>query len=430
MKKVKALIQSNSRYLYNLCSTFLSQIISALSILILTPVLLNRLGAADFGVYGVILNVVVFAGVFDFGLNIGLLKKLIHQSKESKQLINTLFYFFVFLLFLGTPICYGIYFFKMVKVDTAILFYAVITALLITQNTLAALLDVIIQSSNKIFVGKIIRVVKLVLEFIFILILSDYYSIQVLLIVSVLVNIIYLALLYHYARKEFPFHLTLSKVSLQLFKGHIVYSFWYFLTSVAGMLVFNSQVILMNLFVGAEGVAKYLIVTRFFDIIRIGISNFTIVLFPRLANIQAEGNWLLITDLFFKSLKRVTVFALFIFLLTYFLGMPFFLKWSKYPDTEMASLFTLFAVFIFFIVIDNVSAIYISALKLNKLPTIVSIGQGVLGLILGYFLLKEFGIIGMAAGSLIALLATNFIFNPWYLIQKFKEHIQLQKTPA
>ena len=427
MKKVKALIQSNSRYLYNLCSTFLSQIISALSILILTPVLLNRLGATDFGVYGVILNVVVFAGVFDFGLNIGLLKKLIHQSKESEQLINTLFYFYVVLLFVGAPICYGIYYFKLVKVDTAILFYAAITALLITQNMLAALLDVIIQASNKIFIGKVIRVVKLVLEFVFILILSAYYSVQVLLLVSVLVNIIYLSLLYYYARKEFLFHLSLNKVSFTLFKSHIVYSFWYFLTSVAGMLVFNSQVILMNLFVGAEGVAKYLIVTRFFEIIRIGISNFTIVLFPRLANIQAEGNWLLISDLFFKSLKRVTIFAFFIFLLTYFLGMPFFLKWSKYPDAEMASLFTLFAVFIFFIVIDNVSAIYISALKLNKLPTLVSLGQGLLGLILAYFLLKEFGIIGITAGSLIALLTTNFIFNPWYLIKKFKEHIHAKQ---
>ncbi len=430
MKRVRSLIQSNARYLYNLCSTFLSQIISALSVLILTPVLLNRLGAADFGIYGVILNLVLFAGVFDFGLNIGLLKKLIHQSKESEQLINTLFYFFSFLLILAIPICYGVFYFKLVKVETGILFYAIITAVLVTQNMLATLLDVIIQASNKIFIGKIIRAIKLVLEFIFILILSAYYSIQVLLVVSIIINILYLALLYHFARKEFHFWLSFSKVSISIFKQHIVYSFWYFLTSVAGMLVFNSQVILMNLFVGAEGVAKYLIVTRFFDIIRIGISNFTIVLFPRLANIQAEGNWVLITDLFFKSLKRVTVFAFFIFLIIYFLGMPFFLKWSKYPDAEMASLFTLFAVFIFFIVIDNVSAIYISALKLNKLPTIVSIGQGVIGLLLGYFLLKQYGIIGMAAGSLIALLTTNFIFNPWYLIRQFKEYIQLQKATA
>jgi O-antigen/teichoic acid export membrane protein len=404
----------------------LSQIISALSILILTPVLLNRLGANDFGLYGVILNVVVFAGVFDLGLNIGLLKKLIHQSSESEQLINTLFYFFVIVLLLGIPICYLIYYFRIVKVENAFLFYAVITSFLIAQNLLAALLDVIIQSSNKIFVGKIIRVVKLVLEFIFILILSAYYSVKVLLIVSLLVNMIYLLLLYYYAQKEFPFDLKLHKGSLTLFKSHIVYSFWYFLTSVAGMLVFNSQVIWINLFIGAEGVSKYLIVTRFFEIIRIGISNFTIVLFPRLAKIQAEGNWVLISDLFFKSLKRVTLFSFFVFLLTYFFGMPFFLIWSKYSDTEMKTLFTLFAVFIFFIAIDNVSAIYISALKLNKLPTIVSLVQGVVGLFVGSLLLHSFGIVGMAAGSLIALLSTNLIFNPWYLNKKFKEHIQLQ----
>jgi len=428
MKRVQTLIQSNSSYLYNLCSTFLSQIISALSILILTPVLLNRLGATDFGLYGVILNVVIFAGVFDFGLNIGLLKKLIDQTAESEQLINTLFYFFVIVLVLGIPVCYLIYYFRIVKVENAFLFYAVITAFLIAQNLLAALLDVIIQSANKIFVGKIIRVIKLVLEFIFIIILSAYYSVKVLLIVSLLVNMVYLLLLYYYAQKEFPFDLTLHKGSFKLFKAHIVYSFWYFLTSVAGMLVFNSQVIWINLFIGAEGVSKYLIVTRFFDIIRIGISNFTIVLFPRLAKIQAEGNWVLISDLFYKSLKGVSVFAFFIFLLTYFVGMPFFLKWSRYPDSEMSSLFSLFAVFIFFIAIDNVSAIYISALKLNKLPTIVSIVQGLVGLILGYFLLIQFGIVGMAAGSLIALLVTNFLFNPLYLISKFKEHIQLQKA--
>jgi O-antigen/teichoic acid export membrane protein len=316
---------------------------------------LNRLGATDFGLYGVILNVVIFAGVFDFGLNIGLLKKLIDQTAESEQLINTLFYFFVIVLVLGIPVCYLIYYFKIVKVENAFLFYAVITAFLIAQNLLAALLDVIIQSANKIFVGKIIRVVKLVLEFIFIIILSAYYSVKVLLIVSLLVNMVYLLLLYYYAQKEFPFDLTLHKGSFKLFKAHIVYSFWYFLTSVAGMLVFNSQVIWINLFIGAEGVSKYLIVTRFFDIIRIGISNFTIILFPRLAKIQAEGNWVLISDLFYKSLKGVSVFAFFIFLLTYFVGMPFFLKWSRYPDSEMSSLFSLFAVFIFFIAIDNIN---------------------------------------------------------------------------
>jgi len=51
----------------------------------------------------------------------------------------------------------------------------------------------------------------------------------------------------------------------------------------------------------------------------------------------------------------------------------------------MALLFSVFAVFIMFIVMDNVSATFISALKLNQVPTLVSILQGILGLTLGYF---------------------------------------------
>ncbi|MDP1844620.1 MAG: hypothetical protein Q8K64_14490, partial [Sediminibacterium sp.] len=124
MKKVKALIQSNSSYLYNLCSTFLSQIISALSVLILTPILLHRLGTLHFGIYGVILNVVVFASIFDFGLNIGLLKKLINQDPASGQLINSLFFFFCFLLVLGIPICYVLFYVKAVKVESELFFFA------------------------------------------------------------------------------------------------------------------------------------------------------------------------------------------------------------------------------------------------------------------------------------------------------------------
>ncbi len=398
-----------------------------MSILILTPILLGRLGTADFGTYGVILNVVVFAGVFDFGLNIGLLKKLIHNASESVQLINTLIFFFCFLLLLGMPILYTLFYVKIIKVENSTLFYSCITALLITQNILAALFDVIIQSANKIFVGKTIRVVKLLLEFLLILLLSVQYSIAVLLLVSAAVNFVYLFLLFYHARKEIQFNISLDFFSIQLLMAHLQYSFWYFLTSVAGMLVFNSQVILMNSFVGADGVAKYLIVTRFYDIIRIGLSNFTIVLFPRLANIQQEGNWVLIKQLFYKSLKSMTLFAVAVFLATLFIAKPFFLQWSKYPDAEMASLFTLFSLFILFIVIDNVSATYISALKLNRMPTIVSIFQGIIGLVLGYFLLALYGIIGMALGSLIALLITNFIFNPWYLIKSFNEHIATQK---
>ena len=419
---------ANSRYFFNLCSTFFSQIVSALSVLILTPILLSKLGAADFGVYGVLLNLVVFSGIFDFGFNIGLLKKLINKDPSAKQLINTLLSFFFLLFLFGFPILYLLFSKGIFKLGENHLFYAFLTACLIVQNIISTLFDVVIQSANKIFVGKIIRVIKLSLEFVLILILCNYHSIVLLLTASLLVNCLYILLLWINAKKVFPFSFVITDFSFVILTKHFVFSLWYFLGSVAAMLVFNSQVILMNFFIGAEGVAKYLIITRFYDIIRIGLSNFTIVLFPTLAKFQTEGNWVLLKAFFYKSLFRVSVFAIVIFLLTLFIAKPFFLNWSKYSDTEMNTLFIVFSIFILFIVIENVAATFISALKLNRLPTIVAIFQGILGLILGYFLLMKYGIIGMAIASLIALICTNFIFNPWYLVKKMNEHIKLKST--
>ncbi len=87
-------------------------------------------------------------------------------------------------------------------------------------------------------------------------------------------------------------------------------------------------------------------------------------------------------------------------------------------------LFKLFSVFIMMIVFDNVSAVFLSALRFNKLQTIVAIGQGILGLMLGYILFHYYGIAGIAIGSIIALLVTNFLFNPLYLVKQMNRHIQ------
>lgn len=89
----------------------------------------------------------------------------------------------------------------------------------------------------------------------------------------------------------------------------------------------------------------------------------------------------------------------------------------------MIQLYYVFSVFTILIVIDNVSSVFLHAFRLNKGQTILSIGQGLMGLLIGYFLLPSYGIVGMAIGSIIALLSTNFIYNPTYLIWQFKKKI-------
>ncbi len=428
MKKIIDTVHQNSRYLLNLSATFLSQLVSALSVLILTPLLLERLGTAHFGTYGVVLNVVVFSTVFDFGFNIGFLKRLIEKGVDTLVLLNTLFFFFLGMFLLYIPLFFILFSIGFVKVDDGIPFFSLITALLIIQNILALLFDVILQSVNKIFLGRAIRVSKLLLDFFCILLLSKTGSVPVLLIAAAAVNFMYLIALMFFASKEMSYHFSLKLFNMGLLVGHFSYSFWYFLNSIAVVLVFNSQLIMMNMMAGSTSVAKYLMITKFYDLMRIGLTNFTVVLFPTLATIQAQGNWQKIKDMFFNSIKRILILGVIIFLMVWLIGEPFFLKWSKFNDAEMSLLFVLFAVFILLIVIDNVSATFLAALRENKIPTIVSLFQGGFGLILGYFLLLKMGVAGLALASLIALVTTNFWFNPVFLLKQINANIVKQNS--
>jgi O-antigen/teichoic acid export membrane protein len=62
--------------------TYFSQGVTAISLLILTPFLSYSLGINNFGIYGVLLNIISFSVIFDFGFNTGLLRKYILKSKS------------------------------------------------------------------------------------------------------------------------------------------------------------------------------------------------------------------------------------------------------------------------------------------------------------------------------------------------------------
>ena len=423
MKTIFAYLKENTRYIINLGSTFLSQAISAASILIMTPVLLHRLGTDDFALYGIILNLVVFSTVFDFGLNMGLLKRLIENPEKTERLISSIFFFFV-----GGTLFSSIFFFmffsyKVVDVSNHNLLFAILTAIFVFQNMLALFFDILMQSVNKIFLGRIIRVIKLTVELFVLLGLTYFKSVIILFLGSLVINCIYIYTLIYYSKREVQYRISLQYFNWGLLIDHFKYSFWYFLNSIAIVLVFNTQVMLINRMAPAESVAKYLLVTRFYDVIRLGIANFIIVLFPTIAINQSNGNWIQIKQFFVKTLFRVSLLALIIILFNFLLIKPFFLHWSKYNDAEINRLFLLFGVFIFLILVDNVSATFLSALKFNRSSTIVSIGQGILALTLAYLLLPQYGIIGVVVGSIFALLVSNLIFNPVYLLLKIKmEH--------
>lgn len=408
-------------YLLNLITTFLSQACSAGLIILLIPILQENFSIAEFSNYGVLLNIILFTSAFDFGLNLGLMRRLIQERVKASILISSSFFFYLLLFAISIPVFLVLFYTNLFQTNGGFFYYALLTSLLVLQTIVATLFDVILQASNKIFVGKLIRIGKTMVEFFLLFYLSKQGSAAVLLLASGVLNFFFIGTLFFFSKRETDYTISLSKFSWYALVDHIKYSFWYFLNSIGVVFVFNSQIIMLNALASKTEVASYILVSRFLDVVRMGATNFTVILFPSLAAKEVMGEWNDLRKTYFKVLTGVFFLCacILVFLLT--IGKYIFQYWSGQTGNEIDQLFTIFSVFTILIVIDNVSSVFLHALRLNKVQTIISIGQGILALSVGYFLLKEMGVIGFAIGSIIALLLTNFVYNPVYLISQLKK---------
>lgn len=419
----RKIFQLDGLYVANVSATFLSQFFSALSVLVLTPKLLTALGPTQFSLYGIILNAIVVGAILDFGMNLGLLRRFILEKEKTSALFSSVLLAYVFIVIIAAALLFLLNSFFPALLQGLSPLYLFILAILIFQTIVANLLDVMIQSSQKIFKAKLIRLVKVILEMSLILYFLSYGSLQWVLGIMLLVNTMYIVALYWYAGKavQFSFEVKLSK--WVLVKEHLIYSSWYFLTALSAVLVLNSQVFLLNKLVGAVLLAQFLVFARFFEIIRLAVSNFTVVLFPSIVSKEAEQNAKQLLNLFFVAIGRVVLVLIAIAGILYFIGEPLFTWWIKGKISFDARFFYLFLGFTSLILIDNVSALFLSALKLNKLPTIVSLLQGLLGLGLTWILVGRYGLNGALIASTIALVFTSLFFNPLYLIKQLRARV-------
>jgi O-antigen/teichoic acid export membrane protein len=417
-------VQFSPNYLLNLVTTFLSQACSAGLIILLTPVLQQRFSIEEFSNYGVLLNIILFTSAFDFGLNLGLMRRLIHERMKASILISSSFFFFLLLFALAFPIFLLLYYKNVLHTSGDFFLNAVLTALLVLQTIVATLFDVILQSTNKIFIGKLIRISKTVVEFFLLLYLSQKGSATILLLASGGLNFLFIAVLFFFSKKEAEYTISYQQFSWYALFEHMQYSFWYFLNSIGVVFVFNSQIIMLNTLATKTEVASYILVSRFLDVVRMGATNFTTILFPSLATLEAKGEWSQLRDHYFTILKRVILFSILMLFFLFTFGKNIFEWWSGQGGDEIVKLYYLCSFFTILIVIDNVSSVFLHAFRLNKVQTLLSIGQGLMALLIGYFLLQQYGLVGMAIGSLIALVSTNFIYNPAFLIAQFRRRVR------
>lgn len=419
----------HQRYWLNLISSFFAQGIAALSVLWLTPFLLNVLGEQSFSVYGIlILNLLPFSLIFDLGYNMGLLRRLIHEPEKASSLISGGCCFFLGLL----PITFGVYsalsHFGLIQNTGFTVQQSLLLSLLVVLQLGALLFDIVLQSVNKIFLGKSIRVVKTILETLAVYIGATRFGLQGVFVALVLTNFLYLVALYWFSKRERSFELHWRYCKWKDLIHHFKYSIWFFLAACSGVLVYNAQTILMGNLLDAQAVSKYVLITRFYEVVRIGMGNFTLILFPTIAILESSNSWKQLFAQFKTVALRITVLCVIAVFILLTIGKYLFVAWSGMEDQEILSTYIGYTFLILLLIIEHVPVVFLTALKMNRYPTIVSMVQGILGLMLSYWLIPIYGILGVVIASIVALTVTSLWFSFWYLFQQLQHKLSHEPT--
>lgn len=419
----------HQRYWLNLISSFFAQGIAALSVLWLTPFLLNVLGEQSFSVYGIlILNLLPFSLIFDLGYNMGLLRRLIHEPEKASSLISGGCCFFLGLL----PITFGVYsalsHFGLIQNTGFTVQQSLLLSLLVVLQLGALLFDIVLQSVNKIFLGKSIRVVKTILETLAVYIGATRFGLQGVFVALVLTNFLYLVALYCFSKRERSFELHWRYCKWKDLIHHFKYSIWFFLAACSGVLVYNAQTILMGNLLDAQAVSKYVLITRFYEVVRIGMGNFTLILFPTIAILESSNSWKQLFAQFKTVALRITVLCVIAVFILLTIGKYLFVAWSGMEDQEILFTYIGYTFLILLLIIEHVPVVFLTALKMNRYPTIVSMVQGILGLMLSYWLIPVYGILGVVIASIAALSVTSLWFSFWYLYQQLQHKLSHEPT--
>jgi len=293
--------------------------------------------------------------------------------------------------------------------------------LAVAQNMLALQFESILQSVNKVYVAKLLRMSKTILEAFLFYLVSYGGQFEWLLLVSVLVNFFFLLFLYLFAKKQLVFKISLSLFNWVALRSQLKYSFWYFQSMLASVVTYNVQIVVMSHYFSSTQMAIFLMVFRFYEVLRLGMTNFAQVLFPSISALQAKGEWALLTKKFKEVWVRVFVLSLVVLVLLIMWGNRVFIWWSGYDSPEGNKLFLSYALYLFLLVVDHVSVIFLLGLRFTKIPAIVSTIQSLLSVVVTIYFIKIWGLPGVVWASLLLFVLTTLVFNPVYLLQKLKE---------
>jgi O-antigen/teichoic acid export membrane protein len=426
-------------YLQNLSSSYLPYFAQIVITIIITPMLVNIFGQERYGVYVLLNTFIAYFTLSNIGLPQTLIREIIHAREEENhskinQMISSIFFYYSFAI-VGVFLVNILFFYiDIFNLNTKILstqnisliqsfsLGVLLVSLLFGMRLITEIFDAIIKATNKIYITQIVKFINVVLLGVSTFAaLKLYGSIEAVLIANALASFLVLFILISQSKKLIEFQIEFKNSSYKVFKEMLPSSFWYFMSGIGVLLIFQTDSIVISSITGLSSVAVYSLMFKFSDIFRQILSNIVNVMFSDVSRLYAKKKFDLIVKRHNQLLGYTIILTLIASLFLYFVGYKLFQFWIGVENSGTIELFLFFIIYMALFSINQVSGLFLGAMNKHKNGVIVGFIQAGLNLILSISLLYVFqDVKWVIISTILALLVTNLWYSPYYFYKEVK----------
>lgn len=395
-----------------------------------TPIMLEILGQEEYGLYSLANSVISYLGLLTFGMGMTVMRYITkYRAENDKDGLNRVMGLFttIYVLFaalacvVGCILAFGTKTFFASGLNTTEIQKLKVLILLMTVSTavsfpVSVFASAILSFEKYIFRRSIEILGTIVTPLLNLVVLYAGYGSIGMAFVGTLLQIVYAPIYFVYCRKRLGIRLKFGKVPFPFLKEILGFSAVVFISSIADLLFWSTDKVLIGAILGAASVGIYNIGGVFTSMLQNMASAISNVFFPRVTTMVIQKASPKELSEILIRIGRVQYLLVSLILSGYIVfGIPFIHFWSgdEYRDAFFVALVTIIPLSI--PLIQSIAYNIIIAQKKHQFRSIMYIVIAVLNVISTYVVLPYYGIIGAAVCTGISYLLGNGIaMNIYY----------------
>lgn len=410
---------------------YLKFFISIGVVLILTPLLLKYLGGVQFGIWVTFSSLVGYFGVLDLGLQ-GAMPKLfadqlaLEEKEKLNRLVSTLFFFLmggsllliIAIVFLSLPLE------NFLNIPSEYLSLGKVVLLLLggsfSVSFLANIWYSLLFADKKLHLSNGISIFSLaVLLGMTTLFLTLGYGLIGVAFANLLVNVFGFGIAFLLIKRFYPYlKIRWGLWDRKLFQSALEISIYILIGNFGVRLIYNTDNIVITKLIGIEEVAAYAIAFRLCFLSTNLVFSFIRIFLPEYSRLKAMKDKESLQGLFLRSSQIAVALGVLLAVLLLFFGEKIIDFWTGEAYFVGTPTFFVLSLLLLTTPAIQTGTTTLLGLGKNKIYTYMILVEALFNIILSVVLAGVWGVLGVALGTLLAQLLTNFWFVPLHTLKQ------------